>query len=172
VCRLVREDSAETLGIRLQVVHRFGSCPSDYFTNDDGASFRRVALYSSAHGVDMNFEDTETDPETIATLRQALSTWKSASGHSEERAAIHKTCTGLRELLASVSQSNISPHLQVVGSIQAKAQSVPDESFYEVKDELDTLLTNLGSLDAEDGRKILSSDRIEKFLPSPLPQIE
>jgi hypothetical protein len=164
VCRLVTEDSGQTVGVRLKVLRPFACSPNDYFTNDAGNSFVQASNFFVSHGIDISLGEIEADTETITTLQQVFKTWESASGHSERRAVIRETCIGLRELFQSLTQTPSLSHLQDVGRIEAHGQSLPDQSLQELEEQLTALLRHLRSLDAGDGEKILSPQRFEKYL--------
>jgi hypothetical protein len=148
VCRVVAEATGRTVGVKLSVLFGpFGVSPRDYFTSDDGGNFRHVALSLGTNGfLNIELNTSEENPETITTLRQVLATWQAASGHSERRAIVRDTCIGLRELLKSLSQTPILPHLQDVGSIYTRSQAAPDDKLQEVEEELQALLKRLRAI--------------------------
>jgi len=168
VCHLVSKTTGQVLGVRLNVVAPFGCSPNCYITTDDGDNFQHVSSYLAANGVDLRLGEVETNQEILITLRQVLASWKRASGHSEKRDAIRDSCLGLRALLSSLPQTSTLAHLQDVGRIQANCQSIPDESIQQVEDELVGLFERLRTLEADDGDKILSPLRYEKFLSETL----
>src|SRR6266852_1594566 len=151
VCRVVAEATGRTVGVMLTVCP-FGVSPRNYFTSDDGGGFRHAALSLEPNCcLNIELNAPEDTPETVSTLRQVLATWQAASGHSQRRAIVRDTCLGLIDLLKSLSQTPISPHLQDVGNIHAGSQSAPDNELQHVEDELAALLKRLRAIDAADG---------------------
>jgi hypothetical protein len=169
VCRLVAETTGQTVGIQLEVLFGPFGVSHEYFTRDDGGSFRHAAS-SLQPNLCLNIElnASEGNPETVSTLRRVLATWRAASGHSARRAILRDACIGLKELLNSLSQTPTLSHLQDVGSIYFRSQSVPDNELQQVEDELTSLHRRLRAIDATDGEKIISPARFEQFLNGPI----
>lgn len=169
VCRLIAEGTEQMVGVRLKVLRPFTSSPLSYFINEDGGSFRQVSNAIDSHGIgiEMSVGEAEANPEMLNTLRQALAIWKSASGLTERRSVIRERCIRLGKLLGSLSQTHVSAHLQDVRTIQEQSQSAPDDKVQDVEEELLALERRLVAADAEDGEKILSPKRHQKFLSNP-----
>ena len=157
------------MGIRLEVVPPFESSTSDYVTTNGGKSFRHLLGTYGPNGADMLYGETETNPKTIATLRQIFEVWDNAKGYTEKRKIVYDTCSGLRALLCSLPQVGILPHLQDVARIQAQSQAAPDDKFEAVAEELVSLTKRLKTIDAMDGDKILSGKRYDEFLSKSFP---
>jgi hypothetical protein len=78
VHRLESLDGGETKGVDLTLYLRKRSCKA-YFTTDNGESFRQVVILPSSRlpdSVDMTTGDTETDPATVAVLKEAFKKWQ------------------------------------------------------------------------------------------------
>jgi hypothetical protein len=166
--RVVAEATGQTVGILTVLSGPFGF-QRNYFKIDDGSSFRHVAQKSLESYGRLNIElnAPERNPETVKTLRQALATWRAASGHSGRRAMVRERCIGLRELLNSLSQTSLESHLQSVRRIQEQSQSAPDDKLADLEEELLTLERVLLAANAEDGERILNPKRHEEFLSNP-----
>jgi hypothetical protein len=172
VCRIVEESTGRPVGTQLHVSSFAAPGLSGiYFTSDGGDTFMHASVSDQPNGIQtIELTAPEANSKTIIVLRESLATWQAASGHNERRVVVRDTCIGLRELLASLQQTSTLPHMQDVGRIHNESQSAPDEKLRDVEDDLAALLTTLSALDAEDGEKVISQSRYEKFIEAARPQ--
>jgi hypothetical protein len=71
-------ETGETKGVDLTLYWPKKSCKA-YFTTDNGQSFKNVVILPSSRlpdSVDMTTGDTESDPGTLAVLKEALARWQ------------------------------------------------------------------------------------------------
>lgn len=77
VHRLESLETGETKGVDLTLYWPKKSCKA-YFTTDNGQSFKHVVILPSSlpDSVDMTTGHTESDPDTLAVLKEALARWQ------------------------------------------------------------------------------------------------
>ena len=79
VHRLESLETGETKGVDLTLYWPKKSCTA-YFTTDNGRSFKHAVILPSSRlpdSVDMTTGDTESDPDTLAVLKEAFAMWQS-----------------------------------------------------------------------------------------------
>jgi hypothetical protein len=79
VHRLESLETGETKGVDLTLYWPKKSCKA-YFTTDNGRSFKHVVILPTSRlpdSVDMTTGDTESDPDTLAVLKEAFAKWQS-----------------------------------------------------------------------------------------------
>jgi hypothetical protein len=142
VFRVVNE-CRQTVGVCLEEVP-FAGANRKHFTDDDGDTFQRAAFGNATGCFVIERKGLEEDFETLATVRELYTIWHAASGHSDRRVKVRRTCAGLMELLNSISQScQTLPYLQDVGSISEASQTASNDEFQQVEDRLTALLKGL-----------------------------
>jgi len=157
-------EGSSTLGVRLEIVPRVGRM-GEFLTSDDGRTFQRAVFDADYGNLKIIRSGVEGNPDALKTLQRAFKVWRAASGHSDRRAKVRRTCNGLMELLGLPFQTcQTLPYLQVVGSISEASQTAPDDEFQQVEDRLTDLLRSLSETDAGDGEGIINPTRFEQFL--------
>jgi hypothetical protein len=162
VCRI--HDAEQLKGVCLTVFFGpFANSPDYYFTID-GISFEHATFNQEDGCLHITLHALETHADAVNTLQEFFNTWHAASGYSDRRQDVVRTCSGLMELLKSLSNTPFHSYLQEVASISENSQSAPDNKFQELENSLDGLLQRLRVIKAADGNFILSPARFEQFL--------
>jgi|KBSMisStaDraftv2_1062788.scaffolds.fasta_scaffold81303_3 hypothetical protein len=80
--RLEARETGETIGVRVKVLFgKFATSPNDYFTDDNGKTFRHVSVFLSVNPesmIDMMVGDAENDPPLLAVLTEVFAKWQHA----------------------------------------------------------------------------------------------